>query len=68
MADPAPKGRKAVSHAAKSRHRATEPDLITEPLTPELIDELGSGGPWESDDEFDQWLHILTDARRDDAA
>jgi hypothetical protein len=42
--------------------------VITEPLTPELIDELGTAGPWESDDEFERWMASLADARRDDAA
>ena len=68
MADPAPKGKKSVSRPAKSRRRASEPGLITEPLTAEQIDELGSGGPWQSDDEFEQWMSILSDARHDDAA
>ena len=26
------------------------------------------GGPWQSDDEFERWMDILADARRDDAA
>lgn len=68
MADPAPKGKRGMSRAARSRDRSAEAGLITEPLTAELIDELGSGGPWQSDDEFERWMDILTDARRDDAA
>jgi hypothetical protein len=68
MAHPAPKGKKDVSRAAASSPRPAEPDVITEPLTAELIDELGSGGPWQSDDEFERWMDILADARRDDAA
>ena len=68
MADPAPKGKKRVVPAAASRHHPAEAEVITEPLTAELIDELGSGGPWQSDDEFEQWMDVLADARRDDAA
>jgi hypothetical protein len=68
MAEPAPKGKKGAQRAAASRHRPTEAEVITEPLTAELIDDLGSGGPWQSDDEFERWMDILADARRDDAA
>jgi hypothetical protein len=68
MAESAPRGKRAAQRAATSRRRPAEPDVITEPLTAELIDELGSGGPWQSDDEFERWMDILADARRDDAA
>ena len=68
MADPAPKGKKGVSQASQSRHHPADADVITEPLTAELIDELGTGGPWQSDDEFEQWMNILAEVRRDDAA
>jgi hypothetical protein len=68
MADPPPGNRNAVSRAvriAPPHHRGS---LITEPLTVELIDELDSGGPWESDTEFAQWMEVLADARRTEAA
>ena len=68
MTEPAPKGKKGVSRAVTSRRRPAEADVITEPLTAELIDELGPGGPWQSDDEFERWMAILADARHDDAA
>jgi hypothetical protein len=68
LADPAPKGKNSVSRRGKSGRRTSEAGLITEPLTAELIDELGAGGPWKSDDEFEHWTSILSDARRDDAA
>jgi hypothetical protein len=68
MAEPAPKGKRRSSHVPESRGRAPDPGVITEPLTPDLIEELGTGGPWKSDDEFERWMDILADARRDDAA
>ena len=68
MAESAPKGKRAAQRPATSRRRPAQADVITEPLTAELIDELGSGGPWQSDDEFERWMDILADARRDDAA
>jgi hypothetical protein len=67
MAESAPKGKRAPQRAATSR-RPAQADVITEPLTVELIDELGTGGPWQSDDEFERWMDVLADARRDDAA
>jgi hypothetical protein len=36
--------------------------LEPQPLTAELIEELGSGGPWKSDDEFERWMDILAAA------
>lgn len=68
MTEPAPRRKKRPQRAATSRHRPTEANVITQPLTAELIEELGSGGPWLSDDEFERWMDVLADARRDDAA
>jgi hypothetical protein len=68
MAEPAPRGKKGAQRAGTPRHRPAEAEVITGPLTAELIDELGSGGPWQSDDEFERWMDILADARHDDAA
>ena len=68
MAEPAPTGKKGTRRAAASRRHPIGADVITEPLTAELIEERGSGGPWQSEDEFERWMDILADARRDDAA
>jgi hypothetical protein len=33
------------------------------PLTRERLRELGTGGPWESDEEFEEYLAAIYDAR-----
>jgi hypothetical protein len=33
------------------------------PLTRERLKELGTGGPWESDEEFEEYLAAIYDAR-----
>jgi hypothetical protein len=35
-----------------------------QPLTREDLKELGDGGPWESDEEFDRWLAALCESRQ----
>ncbi len=37
-------------------------------LTPERIAELGTGGPWSSDEEFESWLAEIHSARSRDQA
>ena len=34
-----------------------------QPLTREDLKELGDGGPWESDEEFTEWLEALAELR-----
>jgi len=38
------------------------------PLSPHRLNTLGTGGPWESDEEFDAWLAEITTARHRDTA
>ena len=33
------------------------------PLTRERLKELGTGGPWESDEEFEEYLTAIYDSR-----
>ena len=33
------------------------------PLTRERLNELGTGGPWESDEEFEEYLAAIYDSR-----
>jgi hypothetical protein len=65
MADPAPKGRPRTRQRAAAKSRP-EKKRITEPLTPECIRELGTGGPWESDEEFKEFLDDLSESRSRD--
>ena len=43
---------------------ANEPYRPGQPLRREDLDELGDGGPWESDEEFERWLTDLRTLRR----
>jgi hypothetical protein len=48
------------------RHRRLEVRLRArgvKPLTRERLKELGTGGPWESDEEFEEYLAAIYDAR-----
>jgi len=38
--------------------------LVDKPLTRELIEQLGTGGPWESDEEFEEFLRFTYENRR----
>jgi hypothetical protein len=49
-----------------ARRRRLEERLRTvgvKPLTRERLRELGTGGPWESDEEFEAYLAAIYDAR-----
>jgi hypothetical protein len=69
MAEPTPKrqGKGAAPGRAAARPAAAD-GPITEPLTPDKIDELGTGGPWKDDEEFERWMEDLATSRKDDAA
>jgi hypothetical protein len=41
-----------------------EPALRGRPLTAEILEELGNGGPWDSDEEFEEFLAALQRSRR----
>ena len=60
MGQPAPRDEPARRAKPRARDRLRpEPSSEIErrqPLTDERITELGDGGPWRSDREFDDWL------------
>jgi hypothetical protein len=45
---------------------ASLPERITRPLTQEQLRALGTDDPWESDEEFDQFLADLAESRSRD--
>jgi hypothetical protein len=67
MAQPAPRDRADRQPEPKLRERfqrehASEAQHAR-PLTEERIAELGDGGPWRSDQEFETWLRDLATSR-----
>ncbi len=67
MADPAPKERGRRSTNRRKARATSVPDtgsLVDKPLTRELIEQLGTGGPWESDEEFEEFLRFTYENRR----
>jgi len=67
MGQPAPRGETARQAKPRARERfRRDPSSEIErrrPLTEERIAELGDGGPWKSDREFEDWLCGLAASR-----
>jgi hypothetical protein len=65
MTEPAPQAqdRRRKRPAPK---QTSLPDRITRPLTEEQLRALGTGDPWGSDEEFDQFLADLAETRSRD--
>jgi hypothetical protein len=67
MAQPAPRDHTDRQPKPRLRERFRR-DPASEaqrgkPLTEQRIAELGDGGPWKSDQEFEAWLRDLTASR-----
>jgi hypothetical protein len=67
MAQPAPRDRADRQPKPKLRERFQRASASEaqrgEPLTEQRIAELGDGGPWKSDQEFETWLCDLAASR-----
>jgi hypothetical protein len=61
--EPAAASKRLLRTREKLRASA-EPALRGRPLTAEIIEELGDGGPWDSDEEFEEFLAALQRGRR----
>ena len=63
VSQPQPKADRPVPEPQRRYRRRGERYQPGQPLTREDLEELGTGGPWESDDEFDEWLETLVELR-----
>jgi hypothetical protein len=59
-----PKPQHALRSPQRRWRKAGERRRPGQPLTREDLRELGDGGPWESDEEFDRWLAALCESRQ----
>jgi hypothetical protein len=55
---------KRLLRRREKQRASAKPLLRGRPLTAETIKELGDGGPWDSDEEFEEFLATLQRSRR----
>jgi hypothetical protein len=55
---------KRLLRRREKQRESAQPSPRGGPLTAEMIEQLGDGGPWDSDEEFEEFLETLQRGRR----
>ena len=55
---------KRLFRRREKQRKSAQPSPRGRPLTAEMIEQLGDGGPWDSDEEFEEFLATLQRSRR----